>query len=299
MKKNAVFVILLIGLIAASCSEKAPFGVKVANNLGLTSISRSGDNSYTINFYQGKPIDIQYGTSHDEFEYHSGLIYKWLSFDHENKLTLTVIYSYDAMGRIASIEYNPTKPPLWGDTLTNTTNYTDNQIVSIWNSRHGYIRKSKMTLNQQGVIIMDEVSHLDGTINSTKYAYSNGNLTSCTLSNSKNSETEFRSFTYLNKKNSYYNYYKKFLFGAEWKNNSAIDFPDNNLDYHFLNPFSQSVYPQVSQNLISTYSMGKVSASVGHEFDHEDNLKTQIEELTFADGSKRTIITYFIYKYGP
>lgn len=290
-----MFVILLMGLTVA-CSENEPFNVKVARNLGLASIT---SNSYKINFYENRPTGIQYsGGSHDDFEFHSDLIYKLRSFDSENNLVVTSIYHYDTAGRITGIKINPTNPPWQGDTLTNTTSYAANQINSIWNSRQGMIKKSKMTLNQQGEIIIDEVSYPDGTANSTSFTYSNGNLISCQVSNSKNSEIEFRSFTYLNQENIDYSYYKKFLFGAAWKNNSAIDFPDGNLDGPFFPPSTQCVYPQVSRHLVSTYNLGNSSASISYEFDAQDNLKKQTQEFTLADRSKRQTITTFEYKYG-
>ncbi len=305
---------LFVGLVVVSCSSEPFSGLKVANK-SLISITRnqyiadsSGDlglpNQVRIDFLADKPISIQYLGGHDEFEYKSGLLYKWLSFTNQtnqNKLVSTIIYSYDNNGRITRIEINPATPPIQGDSAKNVTIYTDNQIISTWSIKNGFYKKTILTLDKNDEIIKEEVSLWDGSTSTTFYSYINKNLISCEISSSGSKNVELRTFAYSDKTNKYNNYYKKLFFGAEWRNNSALDFPDNILDAPFFNfsIFKQSVYPQVSEKLISNYSTSDVSVLTSYTFDNQDDLKSQTEDYSFSNGQKMRIISSFNYSNEP
>lgn len=300
-----ILLFITLGLIVIACSNESLFktGEKELSSITRTmySVDKNGNASNTTATltFQGKEIkDIRYdGLYSETFEYLDGSISKRRKFDLNKTPVSTVNYSYDNLGRITKIESQI------GDKLiSNETNYNDDtrQINSVWKNVPGHIiyERYVLTANQEGQISQEAVRLSDNSIlYYGSYEYSVNNLASCkikVLPNDLNQKGDSINFKYLDKKNT--GYYKKFMFGKQWKINASIENAVN------FSPFVTSrwedllsIYPMISENLISEYSTKEVSVSFSYTFDDQGDVTMQIEQRTYANGGSERIITNYVY----
>jgi hypothetical protein len=301
MKKS----FLLLGLLAVSCASDPLFKVEEKR---LSSISQttysfdkdgnpSGNFTSVLNFENNRLNKISYDDDfYEKFEYTGELVSKRQKFDMDNQLIAITTYEYDNLGRVTKIENSEGQHK-----ISNETSYTPNQIISVWKNAWGHVSSERyiMTLNQVGKVTQEEVRLSDDyLLYYGIYNYSSNNLKGGRIKNfSSNSDPVEDSvyFSYINKKNKYY--YKKFMFGSAWEINSSIEnsvnfLPISNVSWEDL----LSIYPSVSDDLITGYITREVDVRYIYTFDDSGDLASQIEEREYLDGKKEKVITNYSFK---
>jgi hypothetical protein len=253
---------------------------------------------YELTIQADKLTRIVSNDRYQNFEYVGDLVSKRLEYNLKDELTSDTRYQYDDLGRITRIVRNelgelPT-------TITNETRYENNQIISNWKNAWGYFTNftSRYSLNAKNEVEKEESLLSDGTVFDTyRYTYSGVNLKDCFRKGKSDflfDAEDTLSFEYTNTQRKVY--YKKFMFGAQWRINSLIEnsvnFFNVSSDFYLI-----SVDPEISDNLIARYGTEKVKVNYTYTFDDLGDVRTEVREKVFPDGQKYKTVTTYTYAF--
>lgn len=297
--------IMIISLFTISCQSDEGFRIskKILSSITITSRNTQQDGvefylgSTTLTISENKLTKIVTSNSYQVFEYSENLVTKRLEYNLQNQLISLTNYTYDGSGRITKVEKNELENP---HIITNETTYNQNKAKSIWKGACGYLNPyvTKFSIDEFGQLLKEDVANANDSIfDSYDYNYSNGNLVGCLRKGSSNfllNEEENMIFNYA-KGNK--NYYKKFMFGADWKINSAIENSVN-----FFSPYDEgnfiTIDPETSDELILSYGTEKkFKVNYAYTYDNQGDVISQSKETTYPDGRKYKTTTNYNYAF--
>ena len=285
----------------SSCSSDDDSEVSnITKNLVSITKDYYTDNTPTsttkFNFYYDKLINIQYSDgSYDDIYYERDLISRILEFDAYNNLEWTITYSYNSSKELIQKQTIPSPDNTMTDvSRQKNVTYNGNIIQSENSWSDGGFHKNTISLNSENSIIEDkQYTFDDQLVNQRRFEYVNNNLTKQTINDSNNTITLEETYNYLNKTSSKEYRYSQYLFGSEWKNNSSL-----NKQFGL----GQSSPYEVSENYISDYYTyhfilnTSVTGTFSYEFDANDYIIKQTENITWSTGQRYKTITTYQYE---
>ncbi|WP_062059322.1 hypothetical protein [Aquimarina longa] len=304
MKKTKLLFTILIGtfMVLISCSNDDDDDENLITTQNL--ISRSEEYyknnslifSLKFNFQYGKLISIR--DSDDRYNkilYEGDLISKILEFDTNGNLEWTTTFTYNNSDELIQKKVIPSPNNSMTD-VSRQKNFTyeENIIQSESSWSDGGFHKNTISLNNNNYIIEDKMFNLDNELLIQRlFKYVNNNLTNQTIKNSKNKITYEGTYNYLNKQSTKEYRYNEYLFGDNWKNNSSLN---KQFGLGQIKPY------EISKNYISDYythnliSNTSRTGTFSYEFDSNDYITKQTENITWSTGEIYKIITTYRYE---
>ncbi|WP_033961441.1 hypothetical protein [Psychroserpens jangbogonensis] len=301
MKKLNALLIMSLLLILSSCSsDDDDNNGKVSNTTkDLVSITEDYYTNNTptasskFNFYYDKLINIQHSNgSYDDIYYERGLISRILEFDANNNLEWTITYAYNSFNQLIQKKVIPSPNNPITVSRQKDFVYNGNVIQSENSWSDGGFHANTITLNSDNFMIEDKLFNSDNDlVDQRLFEYVNNNLTKQTKNNADNNTTYEETYNYLNKTSSKEYRYSQYLFGSEWKNNSAL-----NTQFGL----GQQRATKISENYVSDYHAYhfvlnvSVTGTFSYEFDANDYILKQTETITRTSTADiyKTVTTY-------
>jgi|TARA_B110001469_G_C9577645_1_gene286471 hypothetical protein len=301
MKKLNLLFIFSIGLIISSCNSDDDCSISDTTQ-SLISITKGyyTNNSLTssikFNFYYDKLINIQYSdNSYDDIYYEGDLISRILEFDANNQWEWTTTYTYNSSDELTQKNVIPSP----NNTITDVSRqkdfvYNENLIQSENSWSDGRFHKNTISLNSENFIIEDKLFSIDNElVNQRLFEYVNSNLTSQTIKDPDNNITYEETYSYLDKTGSKEYRYSAYLFSNQWKNNSSLN---KQFGLGQFTPY------EISENYVSDYYTynfilnTSVTGTFSYEFDSNDYITKQTENINQSTGGVFKVITTYEYE---
>ena len=305
MKKPFLTVntLIFVAAVLFSCSEADEIlvdeEVDISNLIAITSDYYQDDYLYfseTSNILDRKPVTITYSDkSYDSMFYAGEMVSKILEFDLNKNLEWTTLYDYDHFDRISLKKVIPgPNNPITDVSRQKSISYDESIIRSEMSWSDGGSHKNTIVLNDKSFMVEDRMEKTDNSIiNRNIFEYVNGNLLKHVTKDHSGETIYEQTFEYLDKKASKPYQYNAFLFGKEWQNNSSLN------RQFGLGQFKSY---EISENYISqynSYSSGtgiSISRTFAYEFDSDERITKQTENISWSSGEKYTIITSYFYE---
>lgn len=301
MKKLNLLICISIGLIILSCSPNNDCGdSNNTQNLILITKEYYTNNSLTsstkFNFYSNKLINIQYSdNSYDDIYYEGGLISRILEFKTNNEWEWTTTYTYTSSNELIQKKVIPSP----NNTITDVSRQKDfvyggNLIQSENSWSDGGFHKNTISLNSKNFMTEDKLFNNNDVLESRYlFEYINNNLSKKTLKNHEDNIVIQSTYNYLNQVETEPYKYNKYLYGSEWKNNSSLN---KQFGLGQVNSY------EISENYISNYYTYNFELSISitgtfnYEFDSNERIIQQTENINWSTGEKHKIITKYHYE---
>ncbi|MDO6598314.1 hypothetical protein Q4512_15425 [Oceanihabitans sp. 2_MG-2023] len=300
MKKLNVLFILIIAFLLVSCNSDDDNSTTSNTSINLTSIKKdyyindAFSHSSNYSFEENKLIKVEhsYGRSEELF-YENDLVSNILKYDASNNLEWTNTYTYDNAKRLIqknsiSSSSNPSA------NQEKEITYTDNSNIQVlFTLSSTQTTNENITLNPENLIIENKLLNDEEQIMSEKhYEYINNNLTRFEIKDPNENTLLEATFEYLDMEASDFYNYNIFTYGPEWKNNYALD-----------TQFGLGIETyQISKNYISSYYRYDYDINISrtvtfdYEFDSNDNIVEQIENMIESDGDTYKTVTTYNYE---
>jgi hypothetical protein len=249
-----------------------------------------------FNFYSDKLVNIQYSdNSYDDIYYEGDLISRILEFDANNNWEWTTTYTYNSSDELIQKKVIPSP----NNTITDVSRqkdfvYSENSIQSESSWSDGGFHTNTISLNSENFITEDKQFSVDNElVNQRFFEYVNSNLTNQTIKDPDDTITYEETYNYLDKISSKEYRYSEYLFGSRWKNNSSLN---KQFGLGQITPY------EISENYISDYYTynfildTSVTGTFSYEFDSNDYIIKQTENINRSTGQMDKVITTYEYE---
>lgn len=301
MKQLNLLFIMSFGLLLTSCKSDDDCGpsnttqslISITKNYYTNNVLTS---STKFNFYYDKLINIQYSDdSYDDLYYEGDVIERILGFDANNDWEWTTTYTYNSLNQLTQKKVTPSP----NNTLTNVSRqknfaYSGNLIQSENSWSDGGFHKNIISLNNDNFITEDKMFDIGNELVNTRlFEYSNNNLTKQILKDPEENIIYEETYNYLNKIGSKEYRYSQYLFGSHWKTNSSLD-KQFGLGQYATHEVSESYILDYYKHNFTLNS--SVTGTFYYEFDSNDYITKQTENITSSNGETYKVITVYEYQ---